>query len=306
LSLIENTNWSQPAQPSISLARRHALFLLFSAVLLVITSGSILALIAYASDLENKNASQIFLIPFISATLLVYNRKSVFARVHYAVVPGTLTILAGIGLLATAGAWDLKVEGDRLAVSISAIIVIWLGGYLFFYGPAAFKTALFPLLFLAFSIPIPSFILDPSVEFLRRGSADIAYGLLKLSGTPIFREGFVFALPKMTIEVAPECSGIRSCIGMLILSIIGGYSLLETQWNRIVLVLVAIPIMIFKNAVRIATLTLLAVHVDPRIIESRLHREGGIPFFLVALLLIYPFLVMLMKSERRKAKGKSD
>ena len=245
MSLIANKDWSPTAPASISLARRHVLFFLFSAILLGITSGSIRALITYASDLENKNASQIFLIPFVTAALLFSNRKNIFAGARYAAVAGTLTILAGIGLLATAAAWGLKVEGDRLAVSISAIIVIWLGGYLFFYGPAAFKSALFPLWFLVFSIPMPSFILDPSVEFLRRGSAEIAYVLLKLSGTPIFREGFVFALPKMTIEVAPECSGIRSCIGMLILSIIGGYYLLDSQWNRGALGLVGVPIIVY-------------------------------------------------------------
>jgi exosortase/archaeosortase family protein len=62
---------------------------------------------------------------------------------------------------------------------------------------------------------------------------------------------------------------------------------------------VAIPIMIFKNAVRIATLSLGSVYVDPSIIESRLHREGGIPFFLLALVLIYPVVRMLMKSEKK-------
>jgi exosortase/archaeosortase family protein len=56
--------------------------------------------------------------------------------------------------------------------------------------------------------------------------------------------------------------------------------------------------MLFKNALRIVTLSLLSIHVDPGIIQSRLHREGGIPFFLIALVLIYPVVKMLMKSER--------
>jgi len=57
--------------------------------------------------------------------------------------------------------------------------------------------------------------------------------------------------------------------------------------------------MLFKNGLRIATLSLLTIHVDPGIIESRLHREGGIPFFVVALVLLYPFVAMLIKAERR-------
>jgi hypothetical protein len=46
-------------------------------------------------------------------------------------------------------------------------------------------------------------------------------------------------------------------------------------------------------------LSLLAVHVDKGILESRLHREGGIPFFALGLVLIYPILTMLIKSERK-------
>jgi exosortase len=118
------------------------------------------------------------------------------------------------------------------------------------------------------------------------------------SGTPVYREGFVFHMPHLSIEVAPECSGIRSCLSMLILTIIAGHMLLKTTWRRIALVLIAIPIMIFKNSIRIATLTLLSIHIDPAIIESRLHREGGIPFFLLALLITYPVLKALMKTEK--------
>jgi exosortase len=157
---------------------------------------------------------------------------------------------------------------------------------------------MFPLLFLVFFMPIPSVILDPLTEMLRRGSAEMSYVLLRLSGTPVFRQNYIFAMPRLTIDIAPECSGIRSFISMLILSIVAANVLLESWWRRILLIAVAIPVMLFKNALRIATLSLLTIHVDPGIIESRLHREGGIPFFVVALVLIYPVLVMLLRSER--------
>jgi exosortase len=303
LSLIEQENWTAPAATPVKLTRRHVFFAVFSLALIVVTFDAIRALVAYASDLENKNASQIFLIPFVTVGLLFLKRKEIFRRARFAVIPGVLTMLFGIAVMATAGNWGLQIEGDRLALSTFAIIVVWFGGYLLFYGPSSFNAALFPLLFVLFSMPIPSIILQPTIDFLRRGSADMAYILLKLSGTPIHREGFIFVMPRMAVEVAEECSGIRSAISMLILSAIGGYMLLQTQWRRLALVCIAVPIMIFKNALRITTLSLLAVHVDPAFIESRLHREGGIPFFLVALVLIYPILMMLIRSERKQTKA---
>src|SRR5262249_11775310 len=139
-----------------------------------------------------------------------------------------------------------------------------------FYGVEAFRVAAFPLLFLVFCVPVPSVVLNPLITLLQRGSAEITLILLKLSGTPVFRDGFFFLMPRpgnniLTIEVARECSGIRSCVSMLILTILAGHLLLKTTWRRLALVVVAIPIMIFKNGVRIVTLTLLSIHVDPAI-----------------------------------------
>jgi exosortase/archaeosortase family protein len=80
---------------------------------------------------------------------------------------------------------------------------------------------------------------------------------------------------------------------------------LVSWWRRAILLIVGIPIIIFKNAVRIATLSVLAVNIDPRILTSRLHREGGIPFFVVGLILIYPVLKLLMNSEKKKSGKQS-
>jgi exosortase len=206
----------------------------------------------------------------------------------------------GGALLATGISVRVGTEpGNYLAIMASATVVIWLGGFFLFYGAEAFKAALFPLLFLVFFIPMPIPVLDKAIDILRRGSTDMAFIILKLSGTPILREGFVFRLPNLSIEVAPECSGIRSGISILISGLLAGHLFLRSYWKRIVLVLIAIPVLMFKNALRIGTLSYLAVHFDPRILTSELHREGGIPFFVLGLLLLYPVLALLMKSESK-------
>jgi exosortase len=291
----------------VSPGRRAALFLLSSLSLLAFQWPQLRALYNYAADTEHTNASQVLLIPFVSAFLIFRDRQRIFARTQSAVLPGALIALVGFGL-AVAGRFvgTPADAGDRLALPIAAILVVWIGLFVAFYGMDAFRTALFPLLFLAFCIPIPKAILDPLISFLQRGSAEITMILLRLSGTPVYREGFFFYMPRLSIEVAPECSGIRSFLSMLILTLLAGHMLLKTTWRRLALVLVAIPIMIFKNAVRIVTLTLLSIHVDPAIIESRLHREGGIPFFLLALLLTYPILKVLMRTEKTEASGAGE
>ena len=55
--------------------------------------------------------------------------------------------------------------------------------------------------------------------------------------------------------------------------------------------------MILKNGIRIATLTLLAMYVDPSFLTGRLHHEGEVIFFVMSLLLPLP---MLLSGEKRR------
>ena len=107
-----------------------------------------------------------------------------------------------------------------------------------------------------------------------------------------------FQLPGIAIEVAKECSGIRSSLALFITSLLAGHMFLKTTWRKVVLVLVIIPLTIFKNAVRITTLSLLAVYVDKSwLTDSWLHKGGGIVFFVLALVFFAPVLWALARSE---------
>ena len=66
----------------------------------------------------------------------------------------------------------------------------------------------------------------------------------------------------------------------------------------LVFVLLSLPVSIIKNGIRIATLTLLSIYVDPGFLTGRLHNEGGFVFFLVALLFLCPVFLWLEKSDK--------
>ena len=55
--------------------------------------------------------------------------------------------------------------------------------------------------------------------------------------------------------------------------------------------------MIIKNGIRIATLTLLGNYVDPDFLYGKLHRRGGIVFFLIGLGLLIPVYQLLRRGE---------
>ena len=258
-------------------------------------------IVSFASySLSNDNASHLMLIPVISAWVLFLERDRIFKTVGSDVATA-MGFLAGGGVLALMALllgpqW---IALNRLSVYILALILIWIAGFAFLFGRQALRNARFPLLFLLLTIPIPDFFLDKLIYFLQKGSAEIAAALFDWSGVPVLREGFVFRFAHLSIEVARECSGIRSSLALLILAILVAHFYLDTFWKQAVLVIAGLFMMILKNGVRIFTLTLLASYVDPGFLYGRLHREGGVVFFLLGLLLLAPLLWILQPSERK-------
>jgi exosortase/archaeosortase family protein len=84
---------------------------------------------------------------------------------------------------------------------------------------------------------------------------------------------------------------------LLITCILAVHYFLRTPWKMLLFVALAIPLSIIKNGIRIVTLTLLSVYVNPNFMYGDLHRDGGFVFFLLALAMLWPVLVLLQRSE---------
>ena len=140
-------------------------------------------------------------------------------------------------------------------------------------------------------------LLDAAVGVLKTGSTEVVSTLFTLTGTPFFRDGFVFTLPQFAIEVADECSGIRSSIALVLTSLLAGHTFLQSGWTRALLVVAVLPVTILKNGIRIVGLSLLSIHVDPSFLKGQMHREGGVVFFLLALAMLAPVFALLRRSE---------
>jgi exosortase len=187
----------------------------------------------------------------------------------------------------------------RLSGKMLAIVALLMGLFLAIYGRKSFKQSLFPLFFLFLMVPIPDSLVQQIVAALQRGSAEVVSLIFRISGTPFHRAGLTFILPKIGIEIASQCSGIRSSMALFISALMAAHLVLSKTSRQFIFVLAAVPMAMIKNAIRIATLSLLAIHVDTRFIwGSDLHRKGGIVFFLTTLLLMAPILWLLRRSEK--------
>jgi exosortase len=273
--------------------RRWLLFCLWLIASVAISWRVLASLLNYS--LGNDDASHILLIPFISAWLLFLDRRRIFSHLSSDIA---LSIpLAILGLLSVM--WSSPARLESHSLTALGLVLLWIAGFALAFGWEATKIARFPLLFLFLFIPLPEALLGRVIYFLQRGSTEVTALFFSLTPVPVLREGFVFHLPRFSIEVARECSGIRSSIALLVLAILTGHLLLKSFWRQTVLVLAGIVVMIIKNGIRIVTLTLLANYVDPGFLYGNLHREGGVVFFMVGLLLLVPVLWFLQRGESR-------
>jgi exosortase len=192
----------------------------------------------------------------------------------------------------------------RLSLAMLGLVTSWAGSFVICYGVRSLWAAAYPFVLLIFMVPLPPAVLTAIIVFLQVASADASAVLFSLIGMPFFRDGFVFALPGLTIQVAEECSGIRSSLALLISGLVMAYVLLRAPWTRATLALLIVPLAIVKNAVRIVLLSWLAVHVDPSFITgSAVHRNSGIPLFLASLTILGGLAWLLSRAERKRASA---
>jgi exosortase len=256
------------------------------------------------SEIDNT-ASHIVIMPLLSMGLIALDWRRIFAAPRTWWQGGVPVLALGAALavlLPVLRSGSLEPNQD-VALTLAAVplIVLWTGAFLLLFGAPAARAAAFPLAMLWFTAPFPAILLKPVNDMLKAGSASVVAALFEVTGTPFVRDSyFSFRLPFISIEIADECSGIRSSIGLLLTSLLAGHQWLTTSWRRALLALAIIPVTIFKNGVRIATLSLLSIHVDPTYLTGQLHHEGGILFFVISLVLMSPVLFLLVRSERRR------
>jgi exosortase len=256
----------------------------------------------------NETYSHIAFIPAVSLFFVFLKRRLIFQEIRPALIPGLTVLAAGLAVYAAAVLLRELLNGssfrhqgvpnDYLTLCMASTVAWVIGGFLLVYGTRAFKQARFALLFLVLAIPLPMFLLNPIVTLLQNASAEAADSIFKLSGTLYHRDGLIFEFSNVTIQVAEVCSGIRSTLSLFILSIITGYLFLRKNGNRLALALSIIPITIFKNALRIVTITLLANYVDMKFLTGHwIHRSGGMVFIVAAILMLAPIVWGLRRAD---------
>lgn len=261
-------------------------------------------LVALGISFRSDYYSHIPLIPLLSAYLLYQRRNTLFDGSEHEPRWGFPVAAAGF-LLYSVGIWGPRLDRhDASSLMVFSSLLFLFGSFVFLYGTGAFRRAAFPLFFLLFMVPVPSVLMDKIIYFLQAGSAEVTDMIFKATGIAYLREGFVFYLPGFSIEIAKECSGIRSSLALLITVVLAGHILLQRFWQKAILAVSVLPIVLVKNGIRISVLTFLGMYYDQGIFESSLHRSGGIFFYVLALSLTGIILWVLKRSNADAGSGR--
>jgi exosortase len=273
-----------------------AQFLFLLAISVVIWGSPLAAIIALG--LNNDEYTHILLILPVSIALIFLEWGSLKASCTPSLKAGSGLLLLSI-LTACINRWGkLYLSPDiHLSLSALALVIWWLGSFVFCFGTDISFRLMFPLCFLFCLIPLPKFALDRIVGLLQEESALATRLLFGATGVPVIQRGMFISIPGVTVEVARECSSIRSSLMLLVTSMVLAHLFLRSIWRKTAVVLAAIPLSVIKNAVRIFTLSMLGVHVDAGFLHGSLHQKGGIAFFIFALLIILLLLWLLGRGE---------
>lgn len=217
------------------------------------------------------------LLPLFSGFMLWERRETLRARgaPSFWTVPlvfcGSLTFLAGTLL------------DERLTTGLSLLLVC-LGVLLGLGGVPLFRAAWFPVAFLGFGVPLPDGLLIATLgDPLRDQAARWSAWLLQSLGYAVFLNGTLLHLPRITLEVAYECSGVRGLIAAMPLAAAVAYALHRSSWERTVLLLAAVPIGLTSNVLRVVAIGIRVYDFPGAPTPAELHGPTGWIPTLVAL-----------------------
>jgi exosortase len=247
---------------------------------------------------QDETASHIILVPFIAAWLIYTERKQLRLQESLNLRAGSFFSVPALLLTMLVLRCASCTPKERLSGFILALILFLVAGFIAILGKEAAKSSWFAFAILLFAVPLPEGLLNKTIYWLQSGSAAVAELLFNVSGVPVLRQGFYFYLPSVSIEVAQECSGIRSSIALLILALLVAHFAFRPFWKKAVFVLAGLAMMLIKNGVRIATLTLLANYVNRDFLYGKLHHQGGVVFFIIGLALLLPVYWLLRLGEK--------
>jgi len=223
-----------------------------------------------------------FLVPVVTAYLIWLKKEELAGIKRMPSLWGLVLIVFGL-LLHVA-----STLAEVFFVSGFSIFFVVCGLSLFLYGKEITRKISFPLLFLLFMFPLPLVTINDISFQLKMFVTNIAVQTLeKFTSIPLKREGFHIYFPNASLTVGNPCSGLRSLIAMLALGSVFAYLLRAKIWKKAILFVLAVPIALFSNYLRVIVLCFAAFIYGNKAIQGFFHDMTGYLVFVIAFVLLW-------------------
>lgn len=214
-----------------------------------------------------------------------------------------------------AGVWQRNSNGGLLVTALSlglflycynnrayylaafAVVALIMGLVWTFAGFAVLRRLIFPIAYLVLMIPLP--FVESATLPLALFTGVCAGGLVRFLGLGVTIVGNAVTLPNANLVIGAQCSGINSLIALTALLLLAAYLLDGPLWGRFVLVLMAIPLAMLGNILRVASLLVVARAYGANAAFTFYHDYSGIAFFVGVLLLMFPLTRLLQARSFR-------
>jgi exosortase len=238
------------------------------------------------SWLSNDYYSHGFLVPIVSG-FFVWTKREHLKKREPSII-GVIPLVLGVLLYALSFILEMRVLG------VLSLLVVIVACMFFIFGVRTVRAMLFPLIFLVFMIPIP-FVPDIAYR-LQEISVLSSSWLLKVFGLPITSSGPEIYMRDTAFTIGLPCSGINTFIALLGLTAIYGYVLTGSIIRRVILFILAFPIAVIANILRITTVITIAYFFGVQTATGWFHTLSSPLFFVIA------FLILVLISRIMKCR----
>ena len=267
------------------------IFLAYSALFLMLFHSSHSVMLKWWN---REDYNYCYLIPLIVLYLLWEKRHRLRQTPSRPSWIGFIPFMVGLILF-----WLGELGGEYYTMYLSSWFLL-LGLCWIHFGWFKLKTAIFPIALILAMFPPPNFIYYNLSLKLKLISSQLGVWALQTVGKTAYREGNIIDLGFTKLQVVDACNGLRYLFPLIILAILVSYFSKSALWKKVFITISAIPISIFINGIRIASVGLLYPIWGPKVAVGFFHDLSGWIIFMISLgiLLLELWLLNVLFKEK--------
>jgi exosortase len=168
----------------------------------------------------------------------------------------------------------LGIAGQWVWVSRISFLVSLVGYIVALFGWRMVRELTYPLCTLILMVAPPTFIFERLTLSLQLLASRLGESSLESLGYSVLRQGNVLEMVGIKLSVAEACSGIRSLMAIWFMCVLYNYFFVEGRAMKALILVMATPIAILGNAVRIVA-TGIASQYNPELVRGTAHEAFG-------------------------------